>query len=417
MKQIILLSAFLIVLLPGFSQEYTITEKNEKYGLQAGDFKLKEKYHGIYPCAYASDYLVLEKSYRFWLLNLQTKKTFTIMELTEEFIYDDSCFYEISDKIRLIENGKMGYYQFPETELIEPKYDYIYPVRSADSLFILQKGKKEFALHTLKSGNISPWFTLEAPEIIFNFDDNLSYAETHYPFPAKINNRWHIITWEGEVFPCVNTEFSGYNPYLSEYEIYLFPVEKNGKVGFIDHWGTIVIDFMYEDAYPFIDNVSPVKLNGKWGMADSENNILIPFVYEKIEIKDYRIWASGKKSTVELDEYGIPADFGIPEYNTKKEKFGYPLYGKKRGGIAYKFDGAKEFTTGLAAVNKGGKFDEENFKTIGGKWGYILPTGDLWIDYQYDEAGLFDNGRAKVKQDGREFYIDRYGKEIMPEGK
>jgi hypothetical protein len=417
MRHILLITLVLTVFLSGFAQEYTITEKKGNYGLKTEDnFTLKEKYTGIYPCVYASGHLILDEDSRFWLLDLQTKEIFEIMELPDMGVYDDSCFYKPDDGFRLVKDGKIGYYQFPNTELIEPKYDFIYPIETADTLFLLQKGKTEFALHTINSGTISPWFTLKEPGFIFNFDDNLSYPDTDYPFPAKINDRWHIIKWNGEAFPCVNTELSGFNSYLSEYEILAFPIEKNGKVGFIDIWANLTIDFMYEDAYPFSDYYAPVKLNGKWGLIDTENNILIPFVYEKVTVKDYRIFVSGQGGTVETDEFGTPINFGMPQYHSRKEKFGFPVYGKKRGGIPYQFDGAKEFSEGLAPVNKGGKYNSDNEDFTGGKWGYILPTGKLIIDYRYDEAGLFDNGLAKVKKNGREFYIDRYGKEIMPEG-
>jgi hypothetical protein len=40
-----------------------------------------------------------------------------------------------------------------------------------------------------------------------------------------------------------------------------------------------------------------------------------------------------------------------------------------------------------------------------GKWGYVDKSGNELIKPQYDEADDFVNGKAKVKKDGKEFYI------------
>jgi len=46
------------------------------------------------------------------------------------------------------------------------------------------------------------------------------------------------------------------------------------------------------------------------------------------------------------------------------------------------------------------------------KWGYIDKTGKQVIQLKYDYAEDFKNGKAKVKLDGEEFYIDKKGKKV-----
>jgi negative regulator of sigma E activity len=46
------------------------------------------------------------------------------------------------------------------------------------------------------------------------------------------------------------------------------------------------------------------------------------------------------------------------------------------------------------------------------KWGYIDTTGKEVISFKYDDAENFSKGFAKVKLEGREFYIDKYGNEV-----
>ncbi|MCO6498500.1 MAG: WG repeat-containing protein [Chitinophagaceae bacterium] len=46
------------------------------------------------------------------------------------------------------------------------------------------------------------------------------------------------------------------------------------------------------------------------------------------------------------------------------------------------------------------------------QWGFIDSTGFYVVKPQYSSADSFKNGKAKVTLNGREFYIDKTGKEI-----
>ena len=47
-----------------------------------------------------------------------------------------------------------------------------------------------------------------------------------------------------------------------------------------------------------------------------------------------------------------------------------------------------------------------------GKWGFIDNTGKVVIPVQYDNAWVFENGKALVQLNGEEFYIDETGKRL-----
>jgi len=97
----------------------------------------------------------------------------------------------------------------------------------------------------------------------------------------------------------------------------------------------------------------------------------------------------------------------------KLNKFGYSNSEKKKNSIAPQFDNARDFDAFAAPVNKGGEYIPEEERTEGGKWGFILPTGEVWIDFQLDSVESFSEGRAFVSKDGEEFYIDVYGNRIV----
>ena len=69
------------------------------------------------------------------------------------------------------------------------------------------------------------------------------------------------------------------------------------------------------------------------------------------------------------------------------------------------------FSDGLIVVGGG-----DNEVTMG-KYGYADKSGKIVIPYKYDYAEPFYKGIAKVSKDGRQFYIDKKGKECFDKDK
>src|SRR5262245_15130713 len=97
--------------------------------------------------------------------------------------------------------------------------------------------------------------------------------------------------------------------------------------------------------------------------------------------------------------------------------------------VALQYDGAGFYSEGLAAVNIAGRWGyidrggeiiaEPTFAggagcfaearacvSLGSKWGYIDRAGDIVIEPQFDNAGPFVNGRARVRDNLQWYYID-----------
>jgi hypothetical protein len=66
------------------------------------------------------------------------------------------------------------------------------------------------------------------------------------------------------------------------------------------------------------------------------------------------------------------------------------------------FDDAENFSDGMAAVKKDGK------------WGYINKQGTIVIPPQFDDAKNFSDGMARVKKDDEWGYINKQGKFVIP---
>lgn len=92
-----------------------------------------------------------------------------------------------------------------------------------------------------------------------------------------------------------------------------------------------------------------------------------------------------------------PGDY-IP--TVQSGKWGYKQFGEWV--IEPRFDQAKDFADGLAAVS------------LYGKWGYISKTGESVTPYKYDQCGNFSEGIARVKLYGKWGFIDRTGTLVVP---
>ncbi|HYP12494.1 MAG TPA: WG repeat-containing protein, partial [Bryobacteraceae bacterium] len=60
----------------------------------------------------------------------------------------------------------------------------------------------------------------------------------------------------------------------------LFPVKVNGKYGFIDRNGKILVNPQFDDAGMFEDGRAPVALGKSWGFIDRAGKLVIHPQYE-----------------------------------------------------------------------------------------------------------------------------------------
>lgn len=88
------------------------------------------------------------------------------------------------------------------------------------------------------------------------------------------NGRWGYKDWKGNVLiqPTYDEAFA-----FSEG---LACVEKNGKLGYIDTKNNLVIDFKYDTATSFSEGLASVTLDEKSGYIDKQGNVVIDFKYE-----------------------------------------------------------------------------------------------------------------------------------------
>ena len=203
-----------------------------------------------------------------------------------------------------------------------------------------------------------------------------------------------------------------------------FKVQVDGKSGFIDKTGQIVIPPQYENVddfseglalvcvgacstetflgYKYDDNFKKVEVEQsfKYGFIDESGKFIINPMFESA-----KKFSEGMAAVCE----GKGCYYGKKDTNEKKWGF-IDKQGKMV--IAPQFDDATEFHEGLAAVG------------VGGKYGYINKTGVFVVNPLYDSGLQFDGGFAPVtmkepSEDGNDLnakykwgFIDTTGKYI-----
>lgn len=168
-------------------------------------------------------------------------------------------------------------------------------------------------------------------------------------------------------------------------EVTLIPFEQNGKWGYINPLGQVVIQPSFDQVEYFSEGIAGVRISELWGYINDEGKIVIepqlsfagPFFKGKaITMKDNIYEVIGANGNVFAS---IPVYFEIEE----------PLW---------------------AAISGDGmiKISEND------RYGYISYDGELVIKPQYKEAGSFSNGLAWVSLEDRKYhFIDRTGKEVI----
>ena len=230
---------------------------------------------------------------------------------------------------------------------------------------------------------------------------------------------WSWIDKAGRVFerpPGIT--FNKYTT-LVNYDLPLFyeglaAFARDGKWGFMDTKGTVVVKPEWDEVGKFYGGYAGVKRGGKWGGIDKTGRLVTPLGRcEQLEFQSQlRLWLikrEGKWGFMDMsgrvvvkpgwDDGG--ADFS--EGLSLAIRDGMCGFIDKTGKVVIPFEWecAQPFSEGLAAVERNKK------------WGFIDKTGKFVIEPRWDLAMNFRGGLATVKQDGKWGAIDKTGKVVI----
>ena len=229
--------------------------------------------------------------------------------------------------------------------------------------------------------------------------------------------------------------------WISDYENGFACVSKDGKRGYIDKQGKVVIPLEYSNQYnsSFTTTGIVVLSNGsKCGIKNSKNETVLPFEYDYILDPRWLLEDAGENADYSFilkkgELYGLANKYGDlvvpPKYDEINQDFNDGLTvvrnGYRKGYIntngeeviPLEYELAGNFSEGLAKVRPIREYDRYNEPPlyIGEKTyvGYIDKDGDNIIPFKYDAGTDFSEGLACVEIDGKWGVINKKGKYVM----
>ena len=130
----------------------------------------------------------------------------------------------------------------------------------------------------------SPTITSSLRATLQKYDVARRVSEGLAAVRDKRNGRWGFIDQMGKlVIQCKYADVFGIHYVYKEGLACV--ANNNYKFGFIDKQGNICIPFVYDFAYNFSDGMAMVNSNDHWGVINHDGKLIVPFIYD--EVKSY----------------------------------------------------------------------------------------------------------------------------------
>ncbi len=166
------------------------------------------------------------------------------------------------------QNGKFGLLD----DMLNPKTDFVYEdiTLPSNNLAAAKQGGKWALIG--RSGK-------EKTEFLYDdvIRDEYGVASRQKMVLVQENNAYHVVNAKGETIGAITFEAAKAFP-----EDGYAAVCQNGKWGFINQTGELVIDCQFEDARSFSNGYAAVCQNGKWGFVDVTGNVVIQPEFERV---------------------------------------------------------------------------------------------------------------------------------------
>jgi len=192
-------------------------------------------------------------------------------------------------------------------------------------------------------------------------------------------------------------------------------VLKDGKWGYIDTGGRLVIPNQFDSVGPFIEGLAEVHLGNQIGFIDKSGQYVINPQFDQAgdfhgglaAVHEQEGWGFINKTGA----YVIKPHFSAADANGFSDGLEAVCQGKcgyidRSGTFAIKpqFDSINTFSEGLAAVR------------VNNKWGFINTAGKIVINPQFDVVTMFSDGLAVVAVSGRQGTINKQGRYVLNPG-
>lgn len=97
---------------------------------------------------------------------------------------------------------------------------------------------------------------------------------------VRLGDRYGIIDTAGLIVLPIEYESRTTKGEKYVYHDGLALVEQNGKLGYVDLDGQLVIPFYFDEAFQFSEGLGCALFKGRWGYVDTKGDIYLPFIFD-----------------------------------------------------------------------------------------------------------------------------------------
>ena len=238
---------------------------------------LEVKYEEIAKITGNDSYLVKENG-TWKMVNRRAEELFT-------FVYDSAKEMN-ANNIVVQKDGKYGVIDYSGNVIIQPEYEDISYISGEN--YIAKKDNKYGIINskgeTLLNFEYVNLYYREEADFLEAEKENLEISILDKNFEAKVTgiitevntDKGYIRVREGEEYQYYNFRLERKEAKDVLTENNLFLSKKDGKYGFVDKDGNVIVDYLYDDATEQNRfGYAGIKLNGQWGSINKDGAVVL----------------------------------------------------------------------------------------------------------------------------------------------
>jgi len=233
-------------------------------------------------------------------------------------------------------------------------------------------------------------------------------ARSSQVYPVMVGDKLGFIDSAGQyvIEPEIEIDYFNLDSNSDKFSEGMLATKRQGKYGYRDNTGKMVIEPQYDQAKIFSEGAAAVKMGGKWGYIDKSGEYLI-----KPQFDFVRSFSEGLASVRINGKAGF-----IDQSGNMVIKPQFPLLSDFKNGSTYLVGPEYNINRDGEKIDIGHGFDcKEGLFCIkrNDKWGYADVRGDIVIEPVYDRVRDFKNGIAMVIKDDKIFFINSQGEVLF----
>lgn len=287
---------------------------------------------------------------------------------------------EYSSKNRLIDCVVDLYAQYPDSDVVLEYYNLVKGEYRERSLSLSSIGTflEGYAVYELngKQGIIGQ----DGDIVIEAVYDEAAYGGQDDRITVRDENGCYFVDLDGFKTAVPESDYE----WLGAISQKRIAARRDGKYGYLDGDFKEKIEFIYDDATAFCENVAAVKQGNKWALIDRMGKNITDYIYDDVAVNSLGMCSvNGVIGVKQGEDWMLVNDEG--------EQIGTNT-----------FQDMKAFESGEPCAVR-----------TGNKWCYADAEGNIVLECDYQEAAPFSNGFAPVCRNGLWGYIDLNGYEAV----